>query len=340
MASETSGDRFDAYVERLTSVIGHKDRHEPLRKYSTGLILPEGRKSVEPMAARISPSRVSAEHQSLLHFVGQSSWKDGPVLGEALAYALPCIEEHGPIESWIVDDSGLPKKGKHSVGVANQYCGVLGKNHNCQVSVSVSLANEAASIPAAHRLYLPKSWADDPNRRAVVGIPNDVAFARKWEIALSLIDALLKNGEQIPRGSVLADPAYGDCFAFRGALTSRNLTYVLGVSCTTKVWREGEGPLPPEPYSGRGRRPKRVRRSGERQPVTGVQLARELPQAVWETVSWREGTEGTMTSRFAAVRVRPAHRDFLMTQSHAEEWLLIEWPAGEPEPTKYWLSTE
>ena len=143
--------RLDKFLDRLVQVIGHADRHGPLRKYCTGLLLPDGRKSVEPMAERISPGRVSAEHQSMLHFVGQAPWKDDAVLREVREYALPTMLNHGPIDAWIIDDTGLPKKGKHSVGVANQYCGVLGKNHNCQVSVSVSVATDETSLPVAHR---------------------------------------------------------------------------------------------------------------------------------------------------------------------------------------------
>jgi len=144
-------ERFDAYLDQLADVIGHLDRHEPLRKYCAGLMLPARRKSVEPMAERISPGRVGAEHQSLLHFVGQAPWKDDAVLRVAREYAQPAMVEHGPIEAWIIDDTGIPKSGRHSVGVANQYCGVLGKNHNCQVSVSVSVATDETSLPVAHR---------------------------------------------------------------------------------------------------------------------------------------------------------------------------------------------
>jgi SRSO17 transposase len=158
-SSEDSESRFAAYVEGLVSVIGHSDRAGPPRDYCVGLVMPVERKSVEPMAAVTVPDRTAAQHQSLLHFVGQSPWSDEKVLAKVSEMVLPTIERHGPIEAWIVDDTGFPKKGTHSVGVTRQYCGQVGKQENCQVAVSLSLANEHASLPAAYRLYLPEDWA-------------------------------------------------------------------------------------------------------------------------------------------------------------------------------------
>ena len=158
--------RFAAYVEGLASVIGHADRIGPLRDYCIGLILPGERKSVEPMAARTAPARTSAQHQSLLNFVGIASWSDEEVQGKVREMVLPTLERHGSIEAWIIDDTSFPKKGKHSVGVGRQYCGQLGKAENCQVAVSLSIANRHASLPVAYRLYLPHEWIDDPARRA------------------------------------------------------------------------------------------------------------------------------------------------------------------------------
>src|SRR6202049_4949008 len=138
--------RFSAYVEGLGSELGHADRIGPLRDYCVGLILPGERKSVEPMAARTAPARTSAQHQSLLNFVAVASWSDEKVLGKVRALVLPSIERHGPIEAWIIDDTGFPKKGKHSVGVGRQYCGQLGKPENCQVAVSLSVGHDHASL--------------------------------------------------------------------------------------------------------------------------------------------------------------------------------------------------
>ena len=168
MASHDSSEvRFADYVAALVRVIGHADRATPLRDYCTGLLMPAERKSVEPMAAITAPARVAAQHQSLLHFVGQAPWSDTAVLTKVRDLVLPAIERAGPIEAWIIDDTSFPKKGRHSVGVARQYCGQLGKQDNCQVAVTLSLAHRTASLPVAYRLYLPQEWADDPARRIV-----------------------------------------------------------------------------------------------------------------------------------------------------------------------------
>src|SRR5678815_6014699 len=201
--SDASEMRFAAYVEGLASVIGHKDRVGPLRDYCTGLILPCERKSVEPMAAVTGPARTAAQHQSLLHFVGEGGWSDERVLTKVRELVLPGIERHGEIEAWIIDDTGFPKKGRHSVGVARQYCGQLGKQDNCQVAVTLSLANHHASLPVAYRLYLPKEWAEDEERRCKAGVPDDITFKTKPEIALEQVHGAIEAG--LPRGAVLMD---------------------------------------------------------------------------------------------------------------------------------------
>ena len=195
--------RFVAYVESLASVIGHKDRIGPLRDYCTGLMLPCERKSVEPMAAVTAPSRTAAQHQSLLHFVGEGGWSDERVLAKVHETVLPAIERAGPVEAWIIDDTGFPKQGRHSVGVARQYCGQLGKQDNCQVAVSLSLANRHASLPVAWRLYLPQEWAADPARRRKARVPADITFKTKAEIALDQLRWACAAG--LPRGVVLLD---------------------------------------------------------------------------------------------------------------------------------------
>jgi SRSO17 transposase len=171
--------RFARYVEGLVSVIGHADRAVPLHDYCLGLVMPCERKSVEPMAAITAPERTAAQHQCLLHFVGQGKWSDDDVLGKVREMVLPRIERYGPIEAWIIDDTSFPKQGRHSVGVAHQYCGQLGKQANCQAAVTLSLANHDASLPVAYRLYLPKAWAEDAYRRAKAGVPEDIAFKTK-----------------------------------------------------------------------------------------------------------------------------------------------------------------
>jgi SRSO17 transposase len=196
-----SESRFSAYVEGLVSVIGHADRAGPLRDYCVGLMMPSERKSVEPIAAVTAPGRTAAQHQSLLHFVGNAAWSDEKVLAKVREMVLPEVERHGPVEVWIIDDTGFPKKGKHSVGVARQYCGQLGKQDNCQVAVSLSVANHHASLPVAYRLYLPEDWAADGKRRRKTSVPEDVSFKTKPEIALEQIEAACKA--ELPGGVVL-----------------------------------------------------------------------------------------------------------------------------------------
>src|SRR6188472_3130667 len=247
-------ERFGNYVGRLSDTLGHADRRGPLRAYATGLLLPGERKSVEPMAARVDPFRVGAAHQSLHHFVAKAAWDDATLLRAVRDYALPALLERGPVRAWLVDDTGLPKKGKLSVGVARQYCGQLGKRENCQVAVTLSVANEHASLPVAFELYLPEDWAGDPARRAEAGVPPDLPFRTKPRIALGQIRRALADG--VPPGVVLGDAGYGIDTDFRTALTGLALPYVLGVQSTVGVWPPGCGPLPPKPWSGRGRPPK------------------------------------------------------------------------------------
>jgi SRSO17 transposase len=334
--SEAIESRFSAYVEGLTSVIGHADRAKPLRDYCMGLMMPCERKSVEPMAAITAPERTAAQHQSLLHFVGEGKWSDEKVLAKVRELVLPQIERHGSIEAWIIDDTGFPKKGQHSVGVTRQYCGQLGKQDNCQVAVSLSLANHHASLPVAYRLYLPEDWAKDSGRRRKTGVPEEVSFKTKPEIAIEQITAACAAG--LPRGVVLMDAGYGNNSELRADITALGLTYVAGILSTTTVWAPGTGPLPAKKWSGIGRPPTLLRRDGKHQPISVKELALGLPKRAWRVVKWREGSAEWLSSRFARVRVRAARRDFKLTESRPEEWLLIEWPEGEKEPTKYWLS--
>lgn len=336
-SDETSEARFAAYVEALVGIIGHADRATPLRDYCTGLLMPAKRKSVEPMAAITAPARVAAQHQSLLHFVGQAPWSDAAVLTKVRELVLPAVERTGPIEAWIIDDTSFPKKGRNSVGVARQYCGQLGKQDNCQVAVTLSLANRTASLPVAYRLYLPQEWADDPARRRKAGVPEDITFQTKPEIALDQIRAAAEAG--LPPGVVLMDAGYGTDTHLRTRVAALGLRYIAGVLSSTSVWAHGREPLPPKPWSGRGRPPKLLRRDGEHQPTSVKALALALGPEMWTEIAWREGTADRLTSRFARVRVRAAHRDYWLSDLRQPEWLLIEWPQGDKEPTKYWLST-
>ena len=238
---------------------------------------------------------------------------------------------------WIIDDTGFPKKGKHSVGVARQYCGMLGKQDNCQVAVSVSLACDQGSIPVAWQLYLPEEWATDAARRAQAGVPQEMEFATKPQIALQQLRVLLADGA--PRHCVLADAGYGVDTAFRQALSEMGLTYAVGVTSAVVVWAPGVEPLPPVPYSGKGRPPVVPRRTAELQPVSVKALAMSLPARAFKTITWRQGSNAPLSGRFAALRVRHAGGNAGKARLRPLQWLLIEWPKDQAEPCKYILST-
>jgi len=221
--------------------------------------------------------------------------------------------------------------------VTRQYCGVLGKQDNCQVAVSVSLACEQGSLPVAWQLYLPRNWAEDAERRHKAGIPEDIEFATKPHIALQQLRGLLSEGA--PRHCVLADAGYGIDYAFRQGLTDLGLPYVVGITSAVVVWPPGVEPLPPKPYSGMGRPPVMPRRTAKRQPVSVKALAQSLPDSTFQNISWREGTNERLTGRFAALRVRCAGGNVGKARLLPQQWLLIEWPADQAEPEKYYLST-
>jgi SRSO17 transposase len=329
--------RFAAYIEGLATAAGHEDRHAPLKNYCKGLLLPGERKSIEPMAARLDPDSVQPMRQSLHHLVAKAPWSDESLLQEVRARVLPSMQKHGSVVAWIVDDTGFPKKGKHSVGVARQYCGQVGKQDNCRVAVSLSMATWSSSLPIAYRLYLPKEWAEDAERRDKTEVPVEVEFQTKPEIALDQIRAAVAAKE--PRGVVLADAAYGINTEFRDELTRLGLEYAVGVQSSMTVWEPGKQPLPSKPRGTVGRPARLLQRTENHQPVSAKQLAVSLPSRAFREITWREGTDRKLQSRFAAVRVRPAHRDYWKAEPHAEEWLLVEWPRGEAEPSKYWIST-
>jgi SRSO17 transposase len=243
----------------------------------------------------------------------------------------------GPVVAWVVDDTGFPKKGQESVGVSRQYCGQVGKQDNCRVAVSLSVTTETASMPVAFRLYLPEVWIKDRKRRKKTGVPEEIQFQTKPEIALEQIRRAGERG--IPQGVVLADAGYGSDTGFRTALTKMEMAYVMGVQSTVTVWKPGEEPKPAPAYPGTGRPRKLLQRDRRHQPISAKELALSLPADAWKKVRWRQGVKKKLQSRFAALRVRPAHRDYWRAEPHPEEWLLIEWPADETEPTKYWLST-
>jgi SRSO17 transposase len=317
--SVTLDGRFEQYCQVIVGALGHADREQPAQWYLKGLILPGQRKSVEPMAARVHPEDVRSAHQSMHHLVAMSDWEDTAVLGAVAQQVAPQLVKGAEDCWWILDDTGHPKKGTKSVGVARQYCGRLGKTDNCQNAVSMSLASARGSIPVGYRLYLPQEWTDDPKRCRAAGVPEDVGFKTKGQIARDHIEAALK--QELPRGIVLGDAAYGDETDFRDWLIEQRLDYVLAVKSGTTVWWGKYQPAK-APASSGGRPRTRLVRDAKHQPICVLELARALPAQAWRQISWREGTNGTLTSRFARVRVRAAHGN----QARAEEWLLIQWP--------------
>ena len=322
--------RFAEYVAGLGSVIGYAERARPLRDYCTGLMLPGERKSVEPMAARTAPAKTAAQHQSLLHFVANAAWSDEDVLAKVREMVLPAIEKSGPIKAWIIDDTSFPKQGKHSVGVHHQYCGQLGKQANCQVAVSLSIANHAASLPVAYRLYLPEAWTKDRARRKKAGVPKEIKFKTKPQIALEQMRWACESG--LPRGVALMDSAYGRDSRLRAGMTELGVPYVVGILQGTLMWRPGTTPRRMDkPLNNTGRR-------DEPDLVSAKKVALGLPKRAWRMVTWREGSADRLSSRFARVRLRVGYNK-LIPATLSPEWLLIEWPEGEAEPTKYWLST-
>ena len=328
---------FNRYIKKLCQALGHQDRHAGFADYSRGLMLPIERKSVEPLAAHIDPLHVRAKHQSLHHLVAQSEWSDSAVLACVRDWVMPELGRNSKFY-WIVDDTGFPKKGEHSVGVARQYCGQLGKQDNCQVAVSLSLASERGSVPIDWRLYLPAVWAKDRRRRKKAGVPEELKFLTKPQIALEQIRAAKAAG--VPMGRVLADAGYGNDTRWREALSEMELEYCVGVQSVTTVWAAGTGPVPPKTKNNIGRPRTRWQRVTGATPLSVKGLAETLTARRWRTMVWREGSNAKLSSRFAAVRVRAAHRDEEGLRSPRQtQWLLIEWPQDQAEPTKYWLST-
>ncbi len=263
--------RFAAYLDRLAQAAGHLDRVVPLQSYCTGLLLPGERKSVEPMAARLCPNNVRQTHQSLHHVVAHAPWSDEDILETVRQYALPAMQKQGPIEAWIVDDTGLVKKGTHSVGVTRQYCGQVGKQENCRVAVSLSISTAKVSLPIAWRLYLPGVWVQDKKRRKTTGVPQEIRFQTKPKIALQQIRTALER--EIPAAPVLTDAAYGNDTEFRDGITEFGLLYVVGIQSSVSVWKPGEAPLPKREWKGIGRPTKLVRRDDKHVPVAVRELA-------------------------------------------------------------------
>ena len=327
--------RLDAeltgFLNEMFDGMGRRERGEAMRAYVSGLLLDGERKSVVPMAARLvdDESEIQAMRQRLQECVAVSDWAEREVWRRL---ALHVSKKFPGLEAYVIDDTGFPKKGNHSVGVQRQYSGTLGRIDNCQVATSTHLAGERGSVCIGMNLYLPETWSDDAARREKAGIPSEVMFQEKWRTAIAQLDAALEAG--LPKHVVLADAGYGDSGEFRRGLASRGLPFVVGVTPTAVVWPpEADLRLPPASKLGR---PATVRRDDKHPPLSLAKLAEQLR---FRKVSWREGTRGTQSSRFAAVRVHTAHKHGQGAAPGPCVWFLCEWPSGETAPQRSWLSS-
>jgi SRSO17 transposase len=329
--------RLVAFAEDLFEPLPRKDQRRWGQTYLRGLLLDGKRKSIQPMATRLARGDPQADadalEQALQQFVNQSPWDPVPVRRRLAQRMTTTI---GP-DAWVIDDTGFPKFGRHSVGVAPQYCGALGKVANCQVGVSVHAATDQASCPINWRLFVPEEWDHNTQRRRKAHLPDDVHHRPKWQLALDMLDELAAWDLAPP--VILADAAYGEVNQFRLGLEQRQLAYVVQVPATISAYPQQ---VVPEtlPYPGRGQ-PSKPR---YRQPRSSLrQLVLAAGEQIARTVAWREGADGEqLVSRFVALRVRPAGVQLRRVARGGElpvRWLLAEWPHGELEPVKYWLAS-
>ena len=318
-------ERLKGFLDEMLLTLGRSERRQWGDVYVRGLLATGGRKATASMAARVSDGNVQAMQQ----FIGQSPWSWDP-LRKGLARRL--VEALHPVAAWVVDDTGFPKKGPHSVGVARQYSGTLGKIGNCQVAVSLHYATDDAAVPLDFALYLPEEWLEQ-ERRQKAAIPKDVTFQPKWALALVLIDRAL--AWEVPRGVIVADVGYGNTTEFRTGLAERKLLFVVGVQNTTAVWVDS-GNLGNPSRGCRGQPRRKPLEVGA--PMSVAEVSQSWLQERWQRVTWREGTKGPMTSRFAAARVLPSHSYQHGGLKEEPLWLLAEWPEDEAAPTKFWLA--
>lgn len=313
--------RLNKFFDRIGLVLGNPERRASFATYAVGLLGDGERKSMEPIAARAcaSPKEVSAGHQRLGHFIRDSKWNDEKVRAEATRYALEQMTQREPISTWILDDTGFLKQGKHSVGVQRQYTGSAGKVANCQIGVSLSAATRSDHLPIDFELYLPQRWVDDDDLRLKTRIPTETTFKTKPELALRMLERAVRHG--VPRGIVLADEAYGNSREFRSQVQALGLDYAVAVNSNTTVWlATKDGKL--------GRRRLSVR-----------DLALQLGKKGFRSTTWREGTRGILHARFAVRRVVIGSKNGRPPANRESQWLLMEWRDDEPEPAHFYLLT-
>jgi SRSO17 transposase len=310
--------RLERYFDGIGEVLGNGDRRASFAMYAMGLLSESERKSIEPLAARASttPAHASAAHQKLHHFIANTSWNDHDVRLAAARYAILAMEERDPMMAWVIDDTGFLKQGKHSVGVQRQYTGSAGKTANCQVGVSLSITTRTEHLPIDFALFLPESWTEDPERRLKAKVPEEATFKTKHELALEMIEQAARD--EIPGKIILADSFYGHSRPFRETVHLLGFDYGMAIYSNDKMWLLD----------------RRERRRGE--PRTAKQIALSLGHKRFRRCTWRDGTNGKLSSRFAMCRVKVAVEEGLTARA---EWLLIEWPDPETEPTHFFLTT-
>jgi len=324
MAENPSEIATAARLEDFFAGVGKhlKDRRkrESFAMYAFGILGDGERKSVEPIAARgcADPDATKRMQDKLLHFLRVATWDDQAVRREAVRYAIEAVQKREPVTTWIVDDTGFLKQGKHSVGVQRQYTGSAGKIANCQIGVSLAVATRSEQIPIDFELYLPESWTSDATRRKAARIPHDIIFKTKTDLALDMITRAATAG--IPGEILLADSAYGDDAKFRDAVRILGFDFAVGVKALTSVMRLGSDDAP----------------IGK--PTSVADLAMQMRKS-FRSLTWREGTKQTMSSRFCFVRVKTLHADGFSLADREPLWLVAEWPDGEPKPCKFVLTT-
>jgi SRSO17 transposase len=308
--------RFNSYLDQIGGLLPDKRQRASFAMYAAGLMSDGARKSMEPMAARLTgdPIRVGATYHKMIHFLATPAWEDAPVRDMAAHYAVEEMERHEPITTWIIDDTGFLKQGTHSPGVQRQYTGSAGKTTNCQIGVSLILANSHSEVTVDFKLYIPESWADDPERCRKAHIPDDVEYVPKWKLAWDMLKTAVDS--DLPRGVVLTDSAYGNIAEFRKQLTSHGLLYAVDVKSNRLV--------------------RRVLSGGTLgMPMTVMQLGRRL-KSKFRKCTWREGSKTSLNSRFVRVRVVVGRKN---QSPESSEWLLLEWPEGADGPDHFVLST-
>lgn len=313
---------------RIGKHLARREQKESFAVYAHGMLADGERKSVEPIAARATGSDDDDEKEGvlcermqarLLNFLRDSPWDDRRVRREAARYVIEALEKQEPITTWVIDDTGFPKQGKHSVGVQRQYTGTLGKVGNCQIGVSLTIATKHEHVPIDFALYMPKSWTDDAARRQKARVPDDLVFKTKLDLALDLITRAVED--KVPGDIVLADAAYGGSSDFRNTVRMFGLDLGVAVTASTKVW-----PLD------------RInRRHGD--PQSAQDLAVKLGRRAFRRLTWRIGAGGKLSSRFAFCRVKVAHDDGTDAGDREPLWLMMEWLEGETRPTKFILTT-